>query len=108
MFYRRKKNKKAEEGQKQVEERKKDKKLKATSKQKVYTKATKVKKSIDWKNMNIEEIDKNYDQLKKESQELRFALITSHVPNIRRIRKVRREIAKALTYKREKALTSKP
>ena len=111
MFYRRKKdkNKKAEESQ-IIEERKKDKKLKVSKqpKQKVYTKATKIKKSIDWKNMVPEEIDKHYDQLKKENQELRFALVTSHVPNIRRIRKVRREIARALTYKRQKTLISKP
>ena len=107
MFYRRKKDKdkKAEKSQ-AIEERKKDKKLKVP-KQKVYTKTTKIKKSIDWKNMDFEEIDKHYDQLKKESQELRFALVTSHVPNIRRIRKVRREVARALTYKRQKELISK-
>ena len=89
-----------------AEDKRKGKKLKKPE-QKVYTKTVKAKKSIDWKNMSIEEIDKNYDELKKENQELRFDLVTSHVPNIKRIRATKREIARALTYKRLRTLENR-
>ena len=67
-------------------------------------KTSKVKKNVVWSELSEKELDKSYNDLKKESQELRFQKITSHVPNIRRIRFVKRSIARALTYKRQKQM----
>ena len=67
-------------------------------------KTSKVKKNVVWSELSEEELDKNYNDLKKESQELRFKKVTSHVPNIRRIRFVKRSIARALTYKKQKQM----
>ena len=67
-------------------------------------KSTKVKKNIIWSELSDKELDKNYDSLKKELQELRFKKVISHVTNVRRIRFVKRSIARVLTYKRQRQM----
>ena len=65
-------------------------------------KTVKVKKNVVWSEMSDQELNKNYHNLKKELQELRFKQVTSHVSNIRRIRFVKRSIARVLTHKRQR------
>ncbi len=67
-------------------------------------KTVKVKKNVIWSEMSNKELDKNYNSLKKELQELRFKKVISHVPDIRRIRFVKRSIARVLTCKRQRRI----
>ena len=54
--------------------------------------------------MSDQELDSMYNDLKKEHQELRFKLVTSTVPNVRRIRHIKKDIARILTVKRKRQL----
>ncbi len=67
-------------------------------------KQSKSKKKNTWSDLENKELDKSYNELKKELQELRFQKVTSHLANPRRIRFIKRSIARVLTCKREKEL----
>ncbi len=56
-------------------------------------------KKITLKELNNAELDVKYTEIKKELQEIRFKLVTSTVPNVRRIRALKKEIARILTVK---------
>ena len=62
------------------------------------------KKKISFHELSDEELTKLYIENKKELQELRFNLVTSVVPNIRRFRAAKRDIARILTVQRERAI----
>ena len=61
------------------------------------------RKKISFHEFSDEELAKLYTENKKELQELRFNLVTSVVPNIRRFRAAKRDIARILTVQRERA-----
>ena len=61
------------------------------------------KKKISFHEFSDEELAKLYTENKKELRELRFNLVTSVVPNVRRFRAAKRDIARILTVQRERA-----
>lgn len=56
----------------------------------------------DYKNWNIDQVKARYVELKKESFDLRFQAGTGQLTNYSKIKKVKREIARLLTYARVK------
>ena len=95
---------------------KKDKKNKNTTKKgisfrdRLTSSKSGAKNKIDnisqWKNATIAELSKyNYD-MKKELQEIRFQIAVGTVPNVRKVRVLKKNIARVLTIKRMKELDS--
>ena len=55
------------------------------------------KKKVIFSELRVEELEKLKVDIKKELQELRFQLVTSTVPNIRKIRNLKKNYARILT-----------
>ncbi len=75
-------------------------------KKKEPIKVSKVPKITGWNDLSIKELNELYENMKRELQDLRFQLAISKIPNIRRIRQLKRDIARALTYKNQKSKAS--
>ncbi len=56
-------------------------------------------KKVTLSELSNAELDVKYTEIKKELQEIRFKLVTSTVPNVRRIRALKKDIARILTIK---------
>lgn len=67
----------------------------------------KSKKIVTLKDLSEKDLDKRYAELKQEHQELRFRLTTGGIPNVRRLRHIKKEVARILTIKREREIAIK-
>ena len=54
--------------------------------------------------LNIEELDRNLTETKEELRKERFKAVTSKVDNPKRVRELKKHIARILTLKRERDL----
>ncbi len=58
------------------------------------------KKKISYHELSDEELNKHLGDLKKEQQDIRFQVVTSAVSNVRRLRHIRRDVARIHTVRR--------
>ena len=61
-------------------------------------------KAKDLRSISVEELDDKVQALKKDLFQLRFDTKLAKIENVMKLKQVRREIAKALTVKREMEL----
>ena len=61
-------------------------------------------KAKDLRSLSIDELDDKVQALKKDLFQIRFDTKLAKIENVMRLKQVRREIAKALTVKREMEL----
>lgn len=61
-------------------------------------------KAKDLRSLSVEELDDKVQALKKDLFQLRFDTKLAKIENVMKLKQVRREIAKALTVKREMEL----
>lgn len=64
-------------------------------------------KAKELRNLSIEDLQKRERELRRELFNLRFQLAKGELQNLRRIRAVRKDIAKILTIINEKSVTPK-
>ena len=58
-----------------------------------------------WAASSVVDLSKNVEDIKKELQELRFQVAVGTIPNVRRIRALKKNVARILTIKRSKELS---
>lgn len=62
------------------------------------------KKKVSFTELSDQELDKMYNEFKKEIQEIRFKIIASTYPNTSRISLLKRDIARILTVKNNRSM----
>lgn len=72
----------------------------------MLSKSKKDSKKISFGELTDEELNARYDEYKKELQDLRFKMVTSTVPNVRRMRFLKRDIARIMTVRRQREMQS--
>lgn len=65
------------------------------------------KKIVTLADLSGKDLDKRYAELKQEHQELRFRLTTGGIPNVKRLSHIKKEIARILTIKRAREISTK-
>lgn len=63
-------------------------------------KSVKKGKKVSFHELTNDELDQRFNDAKRQLQDIRFKLVTSAVQDVRRIRNLKREVARVLTIKR--------